>query len=234
MSSDIPTIANQLALAMKKISELQDENLALKQKVMELKMANQQQQVQKRAKRSQPSHPSSSTSSSDDDTIPTTTTNSTSTGGGKFSPHKDKDGSIHFALEKNKRVSISQFKKKIFVGVREWYEKGGKMLPGKGISLSVEAWKELCEQMEAAQKAHDDGNTEFSATLAKTRTGGEKKLSISEFRNNLYYNIREYFVGKDGQLLPTKKGTSLDEATWTSLTELVASVEAAIDEIANS
>eukprot|EP00055_Hartaetosiga_balthica_P011033 m.49097 g.49097 ORF g.49097 m.49097 type:complete len:227 (+) comp7434_c0_seq2:116-796(+) len=222
--ADIPTIANQLAMALQKISNLQEENLALKKENLELK-ALMNDRVTKRSKMGATTPPHSS--SSDDDEVPTSPKRPT----GKFSPHKDKDGSIHFALEKNKRVTISQFKGKTLVGIREWYEKGGKMLPGKGVSLSLEAWKELCAQMAPVQTAFENKNMEFNAVLSMARNGGQKKLSISEFRGNTYYNIREYFVGKDEKLLPTKKGTSLDEAAWVSLTELVPSVEAAIDDI---
>jgi hypothetical protein len=49
---------------------------------------------------------------------------------------------------KNKRVTISKFKGKLYVGIREYYEDGAKMKPGKkGISLQIEEWEALKECM---------------------------------------------------------------------------------------
>lgn len=47
--------------------------------------------------------------------------------------------SLHIDLEQlsnKRRVGVSEFKKLCFVNIREYYEKDGKMLPGKKVSLS--------------------------------------------------------------------------------------------------
>ena len=47
----------------------------------------------------------------------------------------DSDGNPYWELSKMRRVTISEFKGMKMVNVREYYEKDGKDLPGKKVSL---------------------------------------------------------------------------------------------------
>ncbi|KAL9104692.1 MAG: hypothetical protein Q9163_000370 [Psora crenata] len=54
---------------------------------------------------------------------------------------KGEDGNTVWEISKNRRVGISEFKGKVMVDIREYYEKDGEMLPGKkGISLPVDQY----------------------------------------------------------------------------------------------
>ncbi|XP_058463963.1 RNA polymerase II transcriptional coactivator [Malaya genurostris] len=55
-------------------------------------------------------------------------------------------GEEEWQLDRNRKISINEFKNKLYVNIREYYEKDGKTLPGKkGISLTVPEWKKLLE-----------------------------------------------------------------------------------------
>lgn len=47
-------------------------------------------------------------------------------------------------LDSKKRITVREFKGKVYIDIREFYEKNGTFLPGKkGISLTPEQWRKL-------------------------------------------------------------------------------------------
>lgn len=53
------------------------------------------------------------------------------------------DGGV-VSLGSNKFVTVTEFRGKVYVGIREYYEKDGELKPGKkGIALSLEQWNLL-------------------------------------------------------------------------------------------
>lgn len=70
----------------------------------------------------------------------------------------DDDGNEYFSLGRDRRVSISSFKGKRLINIREYYEdkKTGEMKPGKkGITLNAIEWKNLlavADQLQLAQE----------------------------------------------------------------------------------
>ncbi|CAB1120110.1 unnamed protein product [Ectocarpus sp. CCAP 1310/34] len=75
-----------------------------------------------------------------------------SSGSSSKKAKKQSDGSgvsNKIELGNKKFVDVREFKGKIYVDIREYYEKDGEMRPGKkGISLSTEHWEVLKENMD--------------------------------------------------------------------------------------
>ena len=58
----------------------------------------------------------------------------------------DDEGNEYFSLGRGRRISLSSFKGKRLINIREYYEdkKSGEMKPGKkGITLNPAEWKNL-------------------------------------------------------------------------------------------
>ncbi|KAF7059901.1 hypothetical protein CFC21_066743 [Triticum aestivum] len=74
---------------------------------------------------------------------------------GKDGPAEETDDGIVVAqISKNKRVAVRSWNGKVMVDMREFYEKDGKSLPTrKGISLSMDQWKILRDNIEAIDEA---------------------------------------------------------------------------------
>jgi hypothetical protein len=47
----------------------------------------------------------------------------------------DDNGDKYWEISKNRRVTVSEFKKNFMVNIREYYEKDGKMMPGKKVRV---------------------------------------------------------------------------------------------------
>ncbi|KJZ79544.1 hypothetical protein HIM_01013 [Hirsutella minnesotensis 3608] len=98
---------------------------------------------------------------------------------------KDDEGNPFWELSNKRRVGISQFKNLTLVNIREFYEKDGKLLPGKkGISLSVDQWSAILKAAPAINAAlRDLGQTvddlpdTADAAPPKAKTGKKEKAS---------------------------------------------------------
>ncbi|KAF5600482.1 transcriptional Coactivator p15 family [Fusarium pseudoanthophilum] len=93
----------------------------------------------------------------DSDSEPETVSKRVKSGTSVESDGKDDDGNPFWELSNKRRVGVSEFSKKTFVNIREYYDKDGKTLPGKkGISLSIEqynAFLKAVPQINAALRA---------------------------------------------------------------------------------
>ncbi|XP_071704161.1 RNA polymerase II transcriptional coactivator KIWI-like [Rutidosis leptorrhynchoides] len=75
--------------------------------------------------------------------------------GAEGSGNEEDDGSIFICdVSKNRRVSVRTWQGKVVVDIREFYLKDGKQMPGKkGISLTMDQWKELRAHVDEIDKA---------------------------------------------------------------------------------
>ncbi|XP_022333591.1 activated RNA polymerase II transcriptional coactivator p15-like isoform X2 [Crassostrea virginica] len=75
------------------------------------------------------------------------------------SSSKGPGGEHMFQLSKMRFATVSEFRGNVMVGIREFYDAGGELRPGKkGISLTKEQWTRLKEQIDEI----DDAVKEFS------------------------------------------------------------------------
>ncbi|EDQ92514.1 uncharacterized protein MONBRDRAFT_30897 [Monosiga brevicollis MX1] len=142
----------------------------------------------------------------------------------------DDEDNPYFPLSNNKRVTVSRFKAFTLIRLGEVYNDNGKTKQGKGISLKASEWETLKEISESAEKAFAENNKDFTASLGETRNG-LRRLTISDFRDKLYYNIREFYKDRSDEWKPTKKGCMLTEDQWSKLMDVVPALDAAIAEL---
>uniref|UniRef100_A0A7S2JL94 Transcriptional coactivator p15 (PC4) C-terminal domain-containing protein n=1 Tax=Cyanoptyche gloeocystis TaxID=77922 RepID=A0A7S2JL94_9EUKA len=89
----------------------------------------------------------------EDEEKPKKKTSAKGTGSSK-KPAKDKDGNLYWEIGNKKRVSVRKFKGKLYIDIREFYEKDGDLLPGKkGISLQPDNWEQLKKLTEEIDEA---------------------------------------------------------------------------------
>ncbi len=69
----------------------------------------------------------------------------------------------------------------------------------------------------------DDQNEKNSFQLSNNRF-----ITISEFRNKVRVDIREYYLNDSGEKKPGKKGISLSLEEWNKMKDLMPKIESAI------
>lgn len=60
--------------------------------------------------------------------------------------------------------------------------------------------------------------------------GNNRRLTLSEFKNNWYVGIREYWQADDGEMKPGKKGVSLSIDAFNKLVESDETIQGWIGE----
>ncbi|KAF4501702.1 transcriptional Coactivator p15 family [Fusarium agapanthi] len=123
----------------------------------------------------------------DSDSEPETVSKRVKSGTSVKSDGKDDDGNPFWELSNKRRVGVSDFSKKTFVNIREYYDKDGKTLPGKkGISLSIEqynAFLKAVPQINAALRAKgllvegDVADEPVTALIPAAKAKKERKKS---------------------------------------------------------
>ncbi|XP_014277543.1 RNA polymerase II transcriptional coactivator isoform X2 [Halyomorpha halys] len=83
-----------------------------------------------------------SSSGSEEDDIKDKPKKAKTSGGSKG----DEDKEPSWPLDKKRFLKVREFKGKVMIDLREYYDSDGEMKPGrKGISLSLQQWRKLVE-----------------------------------------------------------------------------------------
>ncbi|XP_062579411.1 activated RNA polymerase II transcriptional coactivator p15-like [Saccostrea cucullata] len=72
----------------------------------------------------------------------------------KSASSKGPGGEHMFQLSRMRYATVSEFRGNVMVGIREFYDAGGELKPGKkGISLTKDQWNRLKEQIDEIDEA---------------------------------------------------------------------------------
>ncbi|KAJ6172436.1 hypothetical protein N7470_001503 [Penicillium chermesinum] len=98
------------------------------------------------------------------------------TGRSLVPPQTDDNGDKFWEVSKNRRVTLSNFRGKNMVSIREYYEKDGKALPGKkGISLPMDQFSAFITLLPEIEEAlveageHPRGQTMIALPMTMMR-----------------------------------------------------------------
>ncbi|XP_064100449.1 RNA polymerase II transcriptional coactivator-like isoform X2 [Macrobrachium nipponense] len=104
-----------------------------------------------------PKHSKKDSSDSDSDSGPEDRApppKKSKSGGGDGAAKTNDSGESYFDIDGLRRVTVREFKGRVYVDIREFYEKDGKVLPGKkGISLSTSQWGKVKSLMDSIDGA---------------------------------------------------------------------------------
>lgn len=128
-----------------------------------------------------------------------------------------------FQLSNNRFVSVSLFKNKVRIDIREYYlDDNGDRKPGKkGISLSLDEWKKLKDQLDDIEKdvkkkggnISDDSESDWSSSSSHCRSISCKDISAIVFH---VVNGKRKFKKQSSlfQVLQSKFSTSSSNFTF--------------------
>jgi len=118
-------------------------------------------------------------------------------------------------LGRMRKLSIMEFKGNKFVNIREYYEAGGELKPGKkGIALKPQEWQKLLEVSDEVNRGCNIGG---GGDKEGWELGRMRKITLNEFKGRTLVDIREYYTDAGGDMKPGKKGISLSNEQWGSV-----------------
>ncbi|KAK3268183.1 hypothetical protein CYMTET_23303 [Cymbomonas tetramitiformis] len=157
--------------------------------------------------------------------------NSSSTGAGTTTgkgPSGSGAGCRMVELSDTRRASVENFKGKILVSVREYYQDkaSGEMKPGfKGLSMNTDQWKVLHDNADTINEAVQTGGQQgIVAKLSTTRF-----VDVHQFKSMTMVSLREYYEDKNsGEMKPGKKGINLTVDQWAKLYPNIGALSEAV------
>ncbi|MBX9951880.1 MAG: transcriptional coactivator p15/PC4 family protein [Candidatus Obscuribacterales bacterium] len=118
-------------------------------------------------------------------------------------------------------VYIGEYRGTKYLHIREWYlDKDQEEKPTKkGVALPVEK----CEALKDAisQIGPSDGSLDERVTVHEKARGESINVYVGEYRGTRYLHIREWYLDKDQEEKPTKKGVAIPMEKVDALTDAI-------------
>ncbi|KAF1810787.1 putative RNA polymerase II transcriptional coactivator [Eremomyces bilateralis CBS 781.70] len=118
-------------------------------------------------------------------------------------PQTDDEGGLFWEISNTRRVTISEYRGKTMVSLREYYEKDGKVLPGrKGITLTLEQYSNLVTLLPHIEKVLDDREEQVARPEydeLKAESAEEDKIEVRGIGGSKPEPSRPNFVATDDE-----------------------------------
>jgi len=150
---------------------------------------------------------------------------------------KNDEGNFFTKLSSKRRITLKKWSGKVLVDIREFYEAGGSMKPGrKGISLTIDQLEriEILENLvEDAIEQLEDGENRLTDSEYRIMTddgsiafklSSKRRLTVEKWNSKILINVREWY-DSDGKMKPGKKGIALTKDQWHKLTKMLPDIQ---------
>lgn len=120
-------------------------------------------------------------------------------------------------------VYIGEYRGTKYLHIREWYlDKDQEEKPTKkGIALPVEKCEGLKEAISQMGGNEKSGSLDERMTVHEKARGETINVYVGEYRGTKYLHIREWYLDKDQEEKPTKKGVAIPMEKVEALTEAI-------------
>lgn len=97
------------------------------------------------------------------------------------------------------------------------------------IDQLLQQQKEATQQGGAWRNPPPGGEEVFGDLPLGSGGGGPRNLRVRTFAGRVLVDVREFYEGRDGSLLPTKKGIALSLDQWRELRAQIGAIDAAVE-----
>jgi hypothetical protein len=114
-------------------------------------------------------------------------------------------------------VSLVDWKGTKRIDIRIYFRgENGPQPTQKGISLPLSSYEPLWESLMAVEEGLDEAEPFLPLRISKNKTE-EVRISLDEFKGHRFLNMRIFYLDKEGEMHPTRKGITFPPSLLTEL-----------------